>query len=157
MRHITFTSKVFHDIMRALGSQEPEQGGVLGSSDGGSTINHFYYDKTASVSSSTYTPDVSRINKLLKSWNINGIRMVGIVHSHPTGYFTPSNGDQIYAARILASLCEDYFLLSIMQRLQSGEYDMHGFCAYNSASPYRRLRRNELPVICPCNIVIKHH
>ena len=151
---IKFTQQVYDDIMRTLGLRRPECGGVLGSSDGSNVIDFFYFDKTANVSDLTYTPNIEIINNILYQWNIQGIRMVGIVHSHPTGYDSPSEPDRIYTKRILDVLEENYFLLPIVHKTLIGKHEIKGFYAYRSEIAFDIHADINVPTIRSCSVNI---
>lgn len=99
-----FTTEVYEEICRTIGTRRPESGGILGSSDGGRTIDYYYFDSTASTSGATYQPDTEAINTVIKSWNQMDISFVGVIHSHPWGCNTPSVGDYIYASNIIDAM-----------------------------------------------------
>lgn len=79
------TRQVYDQIRNTIGRRPPESGGILGSSDGGKTIDRFYFDATAKVTGGTYSPDTEVINRVLAHWDAQDILLVGFVHSHPKG------------------------------------------------------------------------
>lgn len=97
------TAEVYEQIRNTIGRRKPEHGGILGSSDG-QHIDYYYFDKTASRTSSSYTMDTDALNKVINRWNDNGIQMVGIIHSHPHGINRPSYGDMETAKHIIESI-----------------------------------------------------
>ena len=90
---LKMTRQVYDQICNTIGRRPPESGGILGSSDGGKTIDRFYFDATAKVTGGTYSPDTEVINRVLAHWDAQDILLVGFVHSHPQGYAKPSEGD----------------------------------------------------------------
>lgn len=113
---IKITQEVYREIETTIGALPEEQGGMLGSSDGGNTIDHFYWDTNAATSSVTYSPNTDIINRdILPAWNKNNVRLVGFVHSHPKGFTRPSGGDLIYVQRLLEALDEERFVMPIVQ------------------------------------------
>lgn len=98
-----FTADVYDEIKRTIGCRKPEQGGILGSSDG-KHIDHYYFDKTANRSSASYTMDTKALNEVIHGWNDNGIQLVGIIHSHPQGITRPSFGDMETAKHIIETI-----------------------------------------------------
>lgn len=100
---VRMTSRVLRKILAAIGTREPEQGGVLGISKCG-VISHFYYDSTADKTSVTYSPDIMGIRPVLSQWDMEDIRFCGMIHSHPGTTGVPSQGDRIYAERILKAM-----------------------------------------------------
>jgi hypothetical protein len=113
---------------------------MLGSGDGGKTIDHFYWDRRADTSRATYSPSVELINKkILPEWNEKGVRLVGFVHSHPKGSISPSGGDAVYAKNLLSALEEERFYLPIVQSGRDGHFKIYGYAA--------EARENDLPGI----------
>jgi len=97
------TAEVFDQIKQTIGTRKPEQGGILGSSDG-VHIDHYYFDKTATRTSGSYTMDAKALNEVIHEWNDNGIMLVGIIHSHPQGVTKPSYGDMETARHIIETI-----------------------------------------------------
>lgn len=97
------TAEVYDEIRRTIGCRKPEQGGILGSSDG-KHIDYYYFDKTADRSSASYTMDTKALNKVIHEWNDNNIQLVGIIHSHPQGINKPSYGDMETAKHIIETI-----------------------------------------------------
>ncbi|MDR0580861.1 MAG: ThiF family adenylyltransferase [Holosporaceae bacterium] len=128
--NIVITSDVYEKIRSTIGTLPPEQGALLGSSDGGRTIDHFFWDKHALKSTATYSPNIEVINEdLLPKWNKNDVRLVGIAHSHPKSFIRPSWGDRIYVREILKALGDEYFCLPIIESSASGVFAIHGYHA----------------------------
>ena len=144
-RVITFTPEVYQQIVSSIGAFPAEQGGMLGSSDGGKTIDHYYWDRQASTSCATYSPNVELINnKILPEWNANGVRLVGFVHSHPKGCTQPSSGDVIYARQLLKALNEERFFLPIVQNDDSGSFKIYGYAAESGSDDMPVIRHYEI-------------
>ena len=97
------TAEVYDQIKRTIGTRKPEQGGILGSSDG-VHIDHYYFDKTADRTAASYTMDAKALNEVIHEWNDNGIQLVGIIHSHPQGCTKPSYGDMETARHIIETI-----------------------------------------------------
>ena len=108
------TDEVANQIENTIGSLPAETGGFLGTSDG-KNIDHFYFDHTAETSAVTYTPNVVAVNRKLKEWSEDGVRLVGNIHSHPEGYTRPSRADIKYAQRIMEALDLPEFFILIVQ------------------------------------------
>ena len=100
------TDQVYTAISQTIGRCMPEQGGILGSSDG-IHIDHYYFDKNAWVTGSTYTFDTETLNRVIAQWNEQDIRFVGVIHSHPRGCNAPSQGDMAISRTILESMDMD--------------------------------------------------
>ena len=97
------TDQVYTAICETIGRRVPEQGGILGSSDG-IHIDHYYFDQNAQVTGSTYTFDTDTLNRVITHWNEQDIRFVGVIHSHPKGCTSPSLGDLEISRTILESM-----------------------------------------------------
>ena len=98
------TDNVYQQICSTIGARPAESGGMLGSSDGGKTIDAYYFDVSSANSSNTYTPDTNALNRIIGEWNQRGIQFCGMIHSHPLGYAGPSLPDYEYADRILTAM-----------------------------------------------------
>lgn len=110
-----FTSEVYEEIRRTIGCRRPEQGGILGSSDG-RHIDYYYFDESAERTSGSYTMNTKALNKVIHEWNDNGIKLVGVIHSHPQGVTRPSHGDMLTAKHIIETInVEGKFFTPIVQ------------------------------------------
>lgn len=98
-----FTKEVYDEICATIGTREPEWGGILGSDDN-VHITHYYFDRTCKRSSSVYTMDDVTLSNVIRTWNDNGTRFVGVIHSHPRNVTAPSFGDAQIAEKIIASM-----------------------------------------------------
>ena len=101
---VSMTKQVLDQIEQSIGRHPAETGGILGSSDGGRTIDHYYFDAAAHRTSSTYTPNIREINRIIADWNSRGILFMGMIHSHPKGCTKPSEGDLEYAKAIISNV-----------------------------------------------------
>ena len=97
------TAEVYSQIRRTIGTRKPEQGGILGSSDG-IHIDYYYFDESAERTSASYTMNTKALNEVIHAWNDNGIQLVGIIHSHPQGVTRPSHGDMLTARHIIETI-----------------------------------------------------
>ena len=105
---------VYDEIRAALGTRKPECGGVLGACADG-RISKFYFDASGRSAENAYTPDYEKINEILEEWAEDGIRMVGMIHSHENEGNFPSCGDLFYCEQILrANPSISEFLLPIV-------------------------------------------
>ena len=114
---VRYTAEVKQAIENTIGARQAESGGMLGTTDGGKTIDHYYFDKTASTTRGMYSPDANTLNRVIEKWNQNGIQFCGIIHSHPLGVTKPSREDTEYAERILENMTlpNDTLLTPIVQ------------------------------------------
>jgi len=96
------TRSVHRQILGTVGSKPPESGMVLGGDPAAGVVRDVVYDDTAMRTGVTYSPDVTRLNRVLAEWwDPSGIKLLGFVHSHPGRLGRPSSGDLEYAAVIL--------------------------------------------------------
>lgn len=100
------SKEVLERIMRTLGSMPPEQGGALGADPKTGTVTNFYFDQSSRRTSGTYSPDSSAVTKIIRQWKAQGIRFCGMIHSHPGQFGSPSEGDRVYAEKILRAMPE---------------------------------------------------
>lgn len=100
---VDMSKEAFVRILSSIGSLRPEQGGALGMNESG-VITSFFHDQTASKSSCTYSPNNKLVTQVINTWEEEGISFCGMIHSHPGTYGSPSNGDMIYAERILKAM-----------------------------------------------------
>jgi len=123
------TRDAYDQIEQTIGQRHAETGAMLGGSREIGLITTVFLDHSADVSQVTYSPDVSVINKVMRQWDEEGIEFMGFVHSHPGGYGRPSNGDQIYAERILRALPKlDRMAMPIVQTVpDTGSFALNGY------------------------------
>jgi molybdopterin/thiamine biosynthesis adenylyltransferase/proteasome lid subunit RPN8/RPN11 len=113
---IIITGRVYEQISDTIGRLPAESGGILGSGDGGKTIDRYYFDRTARTGAGTYSPDTEVLNRVIAEWNRDGIELVGFIHSHPEGFHLPSTGDRKYVLAIMEALdMHDRFFIPIVQ------------------------------------------
>ncbi len=90
------------DILFAIGSQQPESGGILLGPVGSNEVTDFFFDTRGSCTEVSYSPDhVGLKQKMEKEWLPAGIDMKGFVHSHPSRLDGLSVGDMVYINRLL--------------------------------------------------------
>lgn len=132
------TEEVLSRIRETVGSQIPETGGILGSSDG-KHVDHFYFDVTASVTGATYEPDCDKLNLIIQKWYEKGIEFVGFIHSHPRGAVKPSDPDNLYTTKIMKAFEMEWFVSLIVQvhRSLKGEKAKLFAYGYYLADPCR--------------------
>ena len=97
---VDILKNTYDEICEALGKRKPECGGVLGARPG-EPISKFYFDFSGISADDAYTPDYIRINDVLDEWAKDGVRMVGMIHSHGNAGNFPSCGDLYYCEQIL--------------------------------------------------------
>lgn len=96
---------VIEAVYSSIGQLPAETGGILGAAEGTAHIAHYLFEVSSRNSSVTYTPDHQELNRIFsQEWGPQGIRLRGFVHSHPAGMTSPSEGDRVYAGRILENI-----------------------------------------------------
>ncbi len=100
---LQITQNVLESIVRTIGNQQAESGGIIGGE--GEVITHYHFDEGSRTTAATYSPDHKSLNHLFKTdWNPKNIRLLGFPHSHPGKLGKPSAGDMSYAIRILEAI-----------------------------------------------------
>lgn len=110
-QEITICRAVWEDICRTLGTEQPEQGGMLGGT--GNQITAFYHDTDAATSRSRYYPSAA-LNRVLRQWDACGINFAGIIHSHQSADLRISAADIAFARNILAANAMEQVLFPIV-------------------------------------------
>lgn len=106
--------------MRILDSQNtspPETGGILGGEDG--IITAEYFDRgIQNERMCSYIPNIKRLNKVIKQWQMENINFMGIYHTHFWSVETLSEADKRYISRILENMPPElkklYFPIVVM-------------------------------------------
>lgn len=129
---LAITESCYRQIGATVGASDPETGIVLGGSRQDGVVRHVYFDRSASRTATTYSPDTEGVNALLREWwNPAEINLLGFAHSHPDGFAHLSSGDLVYAERILAANpALDRLLLPIVT-VENG-FVFHPFVVYRS-------------------------
>lgn len=125
-----FTAGALDDLRTSVGHLPAETGALLGGDPRTGLISQVRFDAGATRTGTAYTPDVDRLNALLRDqWNPQGIRLLGFAHSHPAGHVRPSAGDALYARRILEAIDDlDQFEMPIVQtQPDTGRFTLHGW------------------------------
>ena len=92
-------------IMHTIGCMQPEQLAMLGADQNTGVITEVHHDRNARRAAGECTPDNEVLQRTIDGdWAQRNIRFAGIVHSHPGKYSLPSEGDRIYAERILHAM-----------------------------------------------------
>lgn len=94
---------IYQYICNSVPSIPPEIGGILGSVDG--VVCKCQIDPGHPQSCGCfYSPNVDILNKILNSWQRDGILFFGIFHTHFFGVQTLSDGDIAYINAILQAM-----------------------------------------------------
>jgi len=97
--------KVIHDrILNNMIAVPPETGGIIGGKNG--IVTNFEFDKYDVDNSfeNSYTPNVDYLNKIITRWLGEGIRFLGIFHSHVENEVSLSLPDRGYIQQIMESI-----------------------------------------------------
>lgn len=149
---VFITRNVVDDIEKSIGQKAPETGGMLGGNRAAGIITTFHFDKTANCTGGTYTPDHAVLTHLLKNdWNPENIDLMGMAHSHPDGFWQPSMGDEIYAARFLKHNPQiEMFALPIVKPFKNNNiFEIFPYVAVrNSSKPHGvEIRKAEFRIV----------
>jgi len=87
------TDLALAEIRTHIASHEPERGGALYGPKNQNIVTHFEYDLDGETSAVSYLPSRTLINNVKTVEIETGLKLKGIVHSHPRGYTRPSQGD----------------------------------------------------------------
>ena len=93
----------YQHVIRELTTREPEAGGLLLGPEGHSSVTHFVLDETGHGTAASFTFDHERLNALLRQHRAVKLEGKGLVHSHPRGCTHLSEGDLIYARKLLGN------------------------------------------------------
>lgn len=104
------TTDAYQNIIKKIGSQQPEKGGVLIGKNG--IITDFIFDEFAETTGSTYAVNTTYLNPIIKEFKEQGKELLGIIHSHPNGCSKLSKPDQDYFAGIFKNASDLDFLFT---------------------------------------------
>ena len=125
-------------IVSTIAALPPETGGILGSKDG-NVVTDFIFDKGKENTSEFYIPDVMRLNKGIISWRQEGIRFIGMIHSHIRGRNKLSTSDIDYANKIMESMNMERLYMLLVDT-DTIEYDVTAFDFFNcKESKFKRI------------------
>jgi hypothetical protein len=126
---LRMTELVYRNAFLTIGSLPAPRGGILGSSDGGRTIDHFHFDECADANGTEYSPDMEALGQyVIPDWNAQGIEMVGFIQSLPHGVLSPSRTDELYSAALIGNNL-NRLALPIVKSAADGLFRMHGYYA----------------------------
>ena len=108
----SLTEATMSEIKNTIGMKTVESGGLLGSASRG-IIDEYIFDPGKLESTIEFAPNVDYMQRILMRWSNQGIRFLGIIHSHIMGSAL-SDRDILMARRILE--CNehiDYILMPV--------------------------------------------
>lgn len=128
LKTMTFTDAAFAEIVRTVGSERAESGGILLGSRADFVVRKYAHDPTGSRYGSGYDPDVDFLNEVLTRERQRGLNFLGFVHSHPRGVNRLSGdwgngiGDLGYIERIFNAMPSLHtFLVPIAFSMDDGQ------------------------------------
>ncbi len=147
---LRITRAALANIRETIGTHPAETGGMLGGDRDRGLITSYCFDTSARISGATYSPDHNYLSALLRDkWNPAGLKLMGFVHSHPRGCRRPSEGDRLYAQRILdANESIDVLFLPIVMNPRDGdEFEFHPFVVVRDGPGGVIVRPAELDIL----------
>lgn len=135
---IIIAKEVMDQTFATLGSLPPEQLALIGSTNGGTFINRFYYDFTAKTTSTSCSPDTEACNARLEDWKKQGISFTGILHSHPASNPYPTAADIEYAIKIIKARNMHGLVVGIiLPKLDGNSVDLRLYRVFRNGSALR--------------------
>lgn len=137
---LRFTPQTMKAIYDHLGQNPAERGGMLGSDKTG-LITHYFPDATAECTETQYSPDIDKLNAVIRDWKRQEIRFQGFVHSHPAGFQRLSVADKEYAQDIMSAFkgLSHLALPLVMTEPDSGDYQLIPFVAVRDQADETKL------------------
>lgn len=102
---MTICEHVYIQMKKYIPDVPPEMGGLIGGRNG--VITTVAFDRGISGSMCSYMPDVYRMNRMIKRWELKNIEFLGIFHTHFWGIRTLSKSDKEYMVQILNAMPEN--------------------------------------------------
>lgn len=146
---LEISSRCVREVAETIGSLACETGGIGGALEGSVLIDHFYFDANSMNTKLTYTTDHEKLNEVVRDWNRLGVRTRMMIHSHPGRMTAPSQGDLLYAARILAAIPDlEALWIPIVSTFQdAGEFRLTPWLARRNGSDTADLVRGKIRVV----------
>ena len=99
------TRRILELIDRSVPREHTEAGGILGSRNGEKVDSVVFDIPDCEVPMGcVYSPDVDYLNDRIKQWQHEGIRFMGMFHTHFHGVRTLSCGDKRYIHAIMNAM-----------------------------------------------------
>ncbi len=109
-------------ILQSFSELPIESGGIIGRKNG--KICSLYIDSSYS-NDHCYIPDIEKLNKTIVAWALKGIEFAGIIHSHPNGLASLSQGDIQYAYNILDKTKMKYIYFPVITQNKQGKCKLY--------------------------------
>ena len=127
------TTDAYQEIVKKIGSQEPEKGGILMGKDG--VVTDFIFDKAAATTRSTYTLNVAYLNPIIKELKQQGKQLLGISHSHPNNYAKLSDPDREYFSSQFKNFPNlEYMYTPIVFSAKQDEFEIFPYVFYKNGN-----------------------
>ncbi|MEM7085232.1 MAG: Mov34/MPN/PAD-1 family protein [Bacteroidota bacterium] len=136
-------TSAYQEMLKTVGSQPAEAGGLLFGSREDWVITKFLYDKNAHTTRTTYSFDVGYLNPMIEKLGKEGLELLGFFHSHPTHYTELSNADREYFQRQFKNIPVNKFLTPLMFPAIDGTYDFIPYVFHKDG----RVERTELDIL----------
>lgn len=137
-------------IERSIGRRIAEQGGALIGDPDTSEIIYFIFDEGADTNGVVYQPNIEFLNDEIEKFERLGLGVLGIAHSHPPGFTSPSIQDLNAAYNNITSPSNAHLLtwhLPIIQTIPDiGRFGFHPYIVSCSADGTPRLHRPSLEI-----------
>lgn len=146
---IKITYSALGSLIATVGQRKPETGGLLLGSRHDNIIRKFVFDQWGSSTRSSYDPDPSKLNPIIKSeWRENRFALVGWAHSHPWGAsrlssdYGRNTGDIGFLRAIFAAMPSlETFFVPIVFSSADGALTLHPYIVERSNIEGYRLGR----------------
>lgn len=94
---------MYEKILNEVRGTFPEMGGILGGVEG--IVTQLFLDEgIENEKKCSYTPNVFKLNEIIREWDDKGIEFYGIFHTHCYGSGGLSEGDTRYMKEIMESM-----------------------------------------------------
>lgn len=124
-QYMRITQSAFLDIVNFIGKKPAESGGALFGFEEDYIIREFIPDTNAKTSRSTYEINTKYLNPIVKDlWDKRQLSLIGIIHSHPSGYSDLSGQDMLYFQDLLSSMKRKKFFAPIVFSIAEGKFEM---------------------------------
>ena len=100
---MTIRTEAYQAMVTHLSNHEPEVAGALLADVGDQVVKRFIADEWGRSSAASFTFGSTELNRVIRPHVENGEEVVGIVHSHPSGYTQLSCGDELYFRGLFAN------------------------------------------------------
>lgn len=149
---ISITQSALSDLIATVGTQKPETGGLLLGSRQDGIIREFVYDHWGGRSRTSYDPDPSKLNPILKKkWAEERLALIGWAHSHPygasrlSGDYGRNTGDIGFLHAIFDAMPSlKRFVVPILFSTAEGPLTLHPYIVERGA-----IKNYKLGQLCP--------